>query len=215
GEISLNGTAETWVTPDQTGIDIRLQELHPDLSSAISALNKQVARLQDELAKAGIDKSSIKTSVLNTSKQREYDGNKKKYIDKGYLAQQQLQVEFLASSRKLESVLNRFNRIDFDFNFSVYFKLSDALRQNINDQLLVDAVKNAKHRAKIATEAMGVKLGAIKKLIVDKDINPQVSNYGYMKSAALNDAESNYVPPVEAKEQSLSHRVQVIFFLEQ
>lgn len=215
GELSLTGTAEKQVSPDLTGININLQELHPDLSSAISALNKKVARLQEELAKAGIDKSSIKTSALNTNKQREYDGNKKKYIDKGYLAQQQLQVEFPVSSRKLEGVLNRFNRIDFDFNFSVYFKISDALHESISDQLLAEAVKNAKHRAKIAAEAMGIKLGAVKSLVLDNNNFAQPINYGLMKSAALEDAEASYVPSVEAKSQQLSHNVQVIFYLEQ
>jgi hypothetical protein len=164
--ISVAGIATTSVQPNMALIDVSLWS-----KSSSAKLAQSNSAMQNELLKKSLDafkikKEDVKTSSYNLNPEYEYDQKTKKNIIIGYSAVQSLRIilrkidqtgDFVDSlssdSKSLASGIS-INSLHFDLD-----KKNEA-----DNALLEDAVKDAENKAHVLAKAARVKLGGIYRL---------------------------------------------------
>ena len=174
--IRITGRGQIRVTPDKTRIMIALNDVCEEYAQALEKASKERATLQEVLRGFGFADSDLKT--LNFNVDPEYEGYQEdgiwKQKFKGYRYYHQLKLEFASDNDKLGKVLYAMAASGLTPEFSIGFFASDP--EAVRNELLADAVADAKAKAEALTAAAGVTLGAIQSIDYAKaDLNLTVN----------------------------------------
>ena len=174
--IRITGRGQIRVTPDKTRIMIALNDVCEEYAQALEKASKERATLQEVLRGFGFADSDLKT--LNFNVDPEYEGYQEdgiwKQKFKGYRYYHQLKLEFASDNDKLGKVLYAMAASGLTPEFSIGFFASDP--EAVRNELLADAVADAKAKAEALTAAAGVTLGAIQSIDYAKaDLNLAVN----------------------------------------
>ncbi len=157
--IVVKGTGTISQSPDVFGISFDVQGHMMEYADSLISLNKQVEELRQAIEEAGLDRKALKTTSFRIVRDRVYNKKTEEYDFNGYIATHDLKMEFPRDMEKSNRLLQAIVKRVSSANFSIYFTVSDP--QALKDKLVQEAVKNAKRKAKLMTEAAGVKLGKI------------------------------------------------------
>ena len=206
--ITVSGEGEATATPDLIIISIGVRSEAKTAAEALRANSRDVSAAIATLKENSVASKDIQTSGLSINPQYNYNRNSSapRQIT-GYVAANTLTVRL----RDLESagaiidatVQSGANNLGgVSFTFAEPKPLYDKARQN--------AVKDAIARAKLLTNAAGVKLGPIVTI-----------NDGYIQAPSRNQvnlvsarAESDVAVPLEAGESSVRANINIIFEIE-
>ncbi|MBR5641137.1 MAG: SIMPL domain-containing protein [Firmicutes bacterium] len=174
--IRITGRGQIRVTPDKTRIMIALNDVCEEYAQALEKASKERATLQEVLRGFGFADSDLKT--LNFNIDPEYEGYQEdgiwKQKFKGYRYYHQLKLEFPSDNDKLGKVLYAMAASGLTPEFSIGFFASDP--EAVRNELLADAVADAKAKAEALTAAAGVSLGKIQSIDYAKaDLNLAVN----------------------------------------
>jgi hypothetical protein len=174
--IRITGRGQIRVTPDKTRIMIALNDVCEEYAQALEKASKERATLQEVLRGFGFADSDLKT--LNFNVDPEYEGYQEdgiwKQKFKGYRYYHQLKLEFPSDNDKLGKVLYAMAASGLTPEFSIGFFASDP--EAVRNELLADAVADAKAKAEALTAAAGVSLGEIQSIDYAKaDLNLAVN----------------------------------------
>lgn len=174
--IRITGRGQIRVTPDKTRIMIALNDVCEEYAQALEKASKERATLQEVLRGFGFADSDLKT--LNFNVDPEYEGYQEdgiwKQKFKGYRYYHQLKLEFASDNDKLGKVLYAMAASGLTPEFSIGFFASDP--EAVRNELLADAVADAKAKAEALTAAAGVTLGEIQSIDYAKaDLNLAVN----------------------------------------
>lgn len=148
--IQVTGHARIVVRPDIGILNIGVSEIKPTMKNSVDALAELTNGYTEKLEELGFKKEDIKTTSFSVSKNRVYRNND--YIDSGYVASQNVRLEFEYKEDILGKILDQFSESDLELNFSFSFKLSEELKQKVQQEIIADAVKDGQAKAKtIAT----------------------------------------------------------------
>ena len=161
--IQVNGTSELKVTPDTAILNLQVREIEETMSEALKSLDKKTTYYIDLLKRLGYEEDEIKTTQFSVTKHRVYKKNQ--YVDSGYVASQQIKLEFAQNRDNLTSMLSAFARSPEEVNFSFSFKLSDELKDETRAEAMQAAVIDAKKKAVLLTGTAGVELQAVKRIV--------------------------------------------------
>lgn len=151
--IQVRGVAESEVTPDVAYISISLIEYYKDNNNrnkvSIDVLEKQ---LYDAAMKAGVPKEDF---TINNIYSIQAQTNKKKK-DPGFLASKQYRIKV----SNLNAVNDLFEAVDDKgIQSSRIESFEYSKKDELEKELKIKAVINAKEKATYMTEALGEKLG--------------------------------------------------------
>ena len=159
--ITVTGAGTATAKPDQVRIDGTISGHRTDYASAVEASASSVAELRKIIGDAGFDMDLLKTTGFSVSasyKQVERDGARVTAFD-GFSYSHDVRITVDAGEdglgRLLEAMLGCANAPEFRVSYTVSDPTEPMARAR------VEAVKDARHRAKDLAEAAGVRLGSL------------------------------------------------------
>ena len=177
--INVNGMAQGEYEPDQMVISLTIErenETSPDLA------RKRVAEIVDRvissLEKIGVEEDDIQTT--NYDLHPEYDWTRNGKVFRGYSVTYRMKVilrDFDKAGRVLDTCIKSGAFVD-----GVYFEISKERREEIRNQLLAEAARDAKEKAEIIVSALDGKLGNL--------ISINYNNYQYTYKRCVYNGEN-------------------------
>ncbi|MEX0656455.1 MAG: SIMPL domain-containing protein [Nitrosopumilaceae archaeon] len=212
--ISVTGTATTSVEPDLLRVQFGVETQEKTAKAALEANSSQMTAIVEAIKKIGITEDDLSTSSLNIYPV--YDSYQDKLTGRytqeliGYRVSNILMVETsqlsLAADIIDSAVAAGANRVD-----SVYFTLSPEKQLEVNDDLISQAVLNAKSKAEKALAPLDHKIIGVKAVSLSEfGMPPPIPYYdaSYNEGAALKAST-----PVFSSDQEVSTTANVIFVI--
>lgn len=206
--IQVTGEAEREVTPDILYISISLKEYFRDNNNrhkiSIDVLEKQ---LHDAAMRAGIAEEDF---MINNISSYNYDWNKKKN-DPGFLAAKQYRIKVT----NLNAVNSLFAAVDAKgVQYSNIDGYDYSGKKELEKELKIQAIKDARERAAYMADALGDELGKALSVNESGHVNYPQPVYKQYRAVAMADAavmESGL--DIDFKKVKFSYSVGVVFEL--
>ena len=154
--IKVLGNSRTMVKPDIGVLIIQVTNKSMNFSETLTGLNEKTKDVTKQILSVGFKENDIKTTDFQIHENRIYRNDS--YIDSGYVATQNVKVEFKYSKEIITKILTTFSKSKTDFNLNFDFKLSDDLKEKSQQELIRLAIKDAKTKARTIADASDVKL---------------------------------------------------------
>ena len=162
--IRVTGKGQIKVKPDMTRITMSLEGTYPDYGEALRRSSQDTEHLKDLLSAFGFERSDLKT--LDFSVDTEYESYKDKGTYKqrfvGYKFHHLMKVEFFSDNERLGKVLYALANCPVKPEFRLSYTVSDP--EAAKNELLGKAIKDAKEKAGVLTQAAGVELKDIQSI---------------------------------------------------
>lgn len=208
--IQVAGEAEREVTPDILYISISLIEYFKDSNNrnkvTIDVLERQ---LYDAAMAAGIAEEDF---MINNISSYNYDWNKKKN-DPGFLAAKQYRIKVT----NLNAVNSLFAAVDAKgVQYSNIDGYDYSGKKELEKQLKIQAIRDARDRAEYMAEALGDQLGKALSVNESGHVNYPQPVYKQYRSAVAMSAESAMMDnslDIDFKKVKFSYSVGVVFEL--
>lgn len=206
--IQVSGEAEREVTPDIIYLSISLKEYFRDNNNrrkvSIDDLEKQ---LYQAAMQAGIDPEDF---MINNISSYHYDWNKKKN-DPGFLAAKQYRIKVT----NLNAVNSLFAAVDpKGIQYSNVDSYDYSGKKELEKELKIQAIKDAKERAVYLAEAVGDQVGKALSITESGHVNyPQPIYPQYRSAVAMESASMDQGLEIDFKKVKYSYTVGVIFEL--
>jgi len=155
-QLEVTGTAQLSMPPDTGILNINLSQIEMQFGKAISSLERKKRDIREQIQKMGFEEDAIFTDNFQVRKNTIYRNNRQ--IDSGFVATEQLHLEFKNTKLNLSKILTQFSESASEFNLNFSFKLSDSLRASVQDQLIQLATEDAFKKAKLISTASGTTL---------------------------------------------------------
>lgn len=147
------------VAPDIGVLRIGVEAVATDMSEAVASLSRKSRAYSEFLGGLDLGLDDIQTTSFAVRENRVYlDGE---HVDSGYVASQQVTVEFAYSPRRLASMLSSIGEAPGDADLSFGFELSEARKDSVQAAILVQAYQSAQSRAESLAAAAGVRLAGL------------------------------------------------------
>ena len=204
-KINVLGNAQLEFSPDEAEIRFSVVTEANDLKNAQSKNAEIANRVIDNLKINGLSSKQIETMNFNAEKIREWE--KERYVDKGYRVRNTIKVttKDIENVGKLIDVAVNAGANDVE---GLLFQLSKEAKQKATEQLLAKASEDARTKAELLTNALGVRLG---KAVTISESNYQVSPRYYdtyaMKASMMESAPT----PIQPKNVDTSASINVVF----
>lgn len=156
--IDVTGKCSLSVNPDIIYFYVDIETIDESLSGTKKKNDRIFFDLVNSLVKSGVTKENIRLNRIQYNKHQVYEGGK--YVHKGYIAKQNLQVEL----RKLDL----FEKIlldliqNSDIKFQTEFDTTKAASKK--QEALVDALQKAKEKAERMAAVYGMTVGGVLKI---------------------------------------------------
>lgn len=160
--VQVVGNSRLSVKPDVGVLIIGISNKSLNVSQATTGLNDKTKNISRQLTGIGFKESDIKTTDFQVRENKIY--RREEYVDSGYVATQNVRVEFKYDKETIVKILNAFSKSKTDFTLNIDFKLSDQLRSSVQNELLKLAIQDSREKSKLISETSGVKLKKIKEI---------------------------------------------------
>lgn len=152
--ILVEGMSERKITPDEAIFSIRLEEKSMRVNDAVNTLNLKTTSLSDALRKAKIQNYTLIADNYAVDIHRVYRNGYSK--DSGYTASQNLRIVTASKNEDLQKIVESIQNSG-DMSFNLVFQISQKTKKSIEDELLVEALRDAKSKAELIAQTLGIK----------------------------------------------------------
>ncbi|MDP3916992.1 MAG: SIMPL domain-containing protein [Nanoarchaeota archaeon] len=173
--LSVSGNGKAVASPDQIEINFAVETQSINAEEASDNNAKLVNDVEEALKKAGIKSKDIETSSFNLYPQYDYsDIGRQRLI--GYTASHMLHItssNIEKSGNYVDAAISAgANRVD-----GISFTLSDNAQKEFYKMALDDAVNDARIKADILADALGVKIKGVKSVSTESNSYPVFMAY--------------------------------------
>ena len=213
--IRVTGKGQIKVRPDMTRITMSLEGLYKDYNETLRLSSQDTETMKDILSGFGFERSDLKT--LNFSVDTEYesykdrDGSYKQRFT-GYRYRHMLKVEFDSDNERLGKILYALanGKVRPEFRISYTVKDPEATKNT----LLGKAVKDAREKASVLTEAAGIGLKDIQSIDyswgeIDFEYRPM--DGGILAERCMAEPTAAYSLDIEPDDIEVSDTVTVVW----
>jgi len=187
-QLNISGSASTEVTPDITIINISINALHKDYAKSVELLQDKADEIKKFLKKKKVSEDYISSENFDINKSYAYENRKQVFM--GYESTLRIRLEFKNNNELANRIINAIGESNAEADISVNFKLSQELKDKVNDQLIQAAIMDAKKKANIIAQTTEQELGQIIK--INYGVQDNVSVLPQMERTFLSmDAKSN------------------------
>ena len=160
--IRVTGKGQVHVKPDTIKLRITTEGTYYEYEDTIRISTDQTRILKETLAGAGLDPADLKTTSfdIDTAYESYRDANddyKKRFI--GYKFCHRTYIKFANDNKILGKVLYAISKCPIDISFDINYTVSNP--EEAKNEMLRNAIADAKAKAKILAEAAEVELGQI------------------------------------------------------
>ncbi len=208
--LEVKGVGTYKAMPDIGVLTIEATIVSLKFADAVKALNSKTEQLIAQLQTVGFKKDEIKTTDFSVSKNMVWENNAS--VDKGYIAQQNISVEFPNTKEKIGTIITSFMNSENEIRFAFHFTLSSKKEVLVKNELLKLTVSDAQSRADIIVKASNQKLGKIKHIsygIAQEQIPFRKSNFSVAEMAMPSQRSSGF----DVKEMTFTDEVTIVWEL--
>lgn len=160
--IRVTGKGQVSVKPDTIKLRITTEGTYYEYEDTIRISADQTRILKETLAGAGLDPADLKTTSfdINTAYEsyKDKEGNyKSRFV--GYKFSHRTYIKFENDNKILGRVLYAISKCPIDISFDIDYTVSN--HEDAKNEMLKNAITDAKAKAKILAEAAEVELGQI------------------------------------------------------
>ena len=213
--IRVTGKGQIKVRPDMTRITMSLEGLYKDYNETLRLSSQDTETLKDILSGFGFERSDLKT--LNFSVDTEYesykdrDGSYKQRFT-GYRYRHMLKVEFDSDNERLGKILYALANGNVRPEFRISYTVKDP--EATKNTLLGKAVKDAKEKASVLSEAAGIGLKDIQSIDyswgeIDFEYRPM--DGGILAERCMAEPTAAYSLDIEPDDIEVSDTVTVVW----
>ncbi len=166
--MTVSAHGEIAADPDTGQIEIGVQTQERTAQQAIEANARKMTAVVDALSGLGIDERDIQTSRFSVAPVYERRDREEDLLV-GFQAENRVRV-IVRDIEKLGEIIDRTTRAGANRIHNINFLISD--RQDLEDQALRLAIKNARRQADVAADESGVRIVGIKKIDIVSDAAP-------------------------------------------
>lgn len=223
--ISVSGMAERKIVPNEAHLRVNLNSVDMKMAAAKAAHDVKLKKLLSITKEADIDERKVRTESSTIQPLYDYVNDPKTgqgtRVFKGYRVQTQLDVT-VADTAKLGDLMEQITNAGFEDGantewgdlLSLNYQIADPDKQR--DELLAEAIGNAKAKAARMADAAGTSLGRVYQINEGNapSFQPPVPMPMVMMAKAADmsaSREAAYAPP--AGEQNVQASVNVVFEL--
>ncbi len=157
--ITVSGTAERMVQPDLAYIELGVETRGDTAQSAVAQNAEIMSRVMQQLQAACIAKEDLATSAFSLSPQYRYPKDEAPVLT-GYLASNLLRITLRGEDLgRIGEVIDITTEAGVNKVQNIIFTVEKS--QELELELLAEAVKNGKKKAQIMAQAADVKLGKL------------------------------------------------------
>jgi uncharacterized protein YggE len=191
--IKVEGLAQVSAIPEIVNVRIPVESQALEYQACVSKLTSTYNQLEAAIEKAGYDKKSLKNSGLSVNERYTYNSQKRE--KDGYAGSMNIQIELEFSDQAMNDIIEILSSPEFDFGFSLSYKLSEEQQEELSNAALKNAVTDARMKASVMAEAIGKELGKV--ILMNYNVNsgsPMPIRYDSMmkaESGAVQDVSLN------------------------
>lgn len=209
GVLSVYGESTLNIQPDEVVASFHMESKDMDYGNVVNLLGEKSDQLAKVLKKLNYSDKDLKTIQFNVSKNYVYtNGNRK---DSGYVAIQILQLKFPYNSEALIEMVNAISTSSIDPQLSFTFHLSEAKLVQVKENLISMAVKDARRKADIITDASATEIKGIREIKYGNLTGPESPMYRMMEATA--DEESTY-GGFNVQELTFTESIEITYFIQ-
>lgn len=160
--IVITGTSSLSVKTDYVRIQFDIDKRNLSYEKTLLILTEQINKILEVVQRNGFSKGDLKTSNFNIEKDSKYDKKKESYYFVGYRAKETLILSFPIDNKKINCILSDICTEIKDVEFNISFYCHNP--NKYENELIKTAVEDAKEKAVLITEAIGVKLKEIERI---------------------------------------------------
>ena len=210
--ISVTGSATSSSSPDTLVVILGVESEAKTANESLSKNSKSLNSVISSLSNSGISKDSIQTSNFTIYPLYEWSDVKDEQILIGYRVSNilSIQTDKIDSAGDIidSAVSSGANRVD-----NVSFQLSDDKLQKISDDLIADAINDAKQKAEKALVPLKQKIVRVKSVVLHDNMTPYYESP--MRASFDGFAESMKSAPILSGDEEIRTNVSVVFYISQ
>ena len=215
--IRVTGKGQIKVKPDMTRITMTLTGLYKEYAETLRHSTEDTEVLKNVIAGFGFERADLKALTFDVDTEyesyREKDGTYKQRF-KGYRYNHMMKVEFPSDNDLLGRLLYALAKCKVAPEFRISYTVKDP--EAAKNQLLGNAVSDAKDKAAVLTQAAGVTLKDIQSIDyswgeINFEYRPMNGEILAEKCMALPMAEERYDMNIEPDDINVSDTVTVIW----
>lgn len=153
-QITVSGSAEVKVVPDEIRISVGVETRDADLNTAKSQHDERMKSALGFLRKSGIPEKDIQTDYINIAPDYNYDSSRVKPVV--YIVRKSIEIK-LTSVTNLESTLTGLLNNGANYVHNVDFRTTQLRKHR--DEARAMAIHAAKEKAEALAKELGVKCG--------------------------------------------------------
>ena len=184
--VSVDGQGEVFTTPDRARVSMSVEVTKPELPAAQAEANRIVRELLAQLRPLGLKDEDIATAGLNIRAEYDYANNKRRFL--GYHVSRGIEV-VVRDLDKIGDVLLKATAAGINNVSDPQLESSKA--EGLQREALAKAAANARAKAQVLADALGVKLGTIHTLRSSTEAPPPVPRGRVMAFAAAPAADAS------------------------
>jgi len=210
----VTGSATTQTKPDKVTVSLGVETTNAKAKTALATNSELMNKIINALKIAGVSENETSTSSFTITPNRDYTIDKDQGKLIGFTVSNSIQIDSYNVNDSSEwidiSVASGANNVN-----NIYFSVSDKKLEGIKNELLKEAIGNAREKADIAASALGLEITGIKTVNIDQAATPFFA--GPLQYAAESSKIDSALPstPIMAGEQDISMTVSIIFLLGQ
>lgn len=212
--ITVSGQSERSIAPDEAHLTINFGALDKKLENAKTAHDKKLQEVLSITKAAGIAEAQVKTLSFTTQPQYTWQTNKQ--VFRGYRVQSTFDVTVRETS-KLGELMDKLSSAGLEAGdgqewgslLSLSYHISNP--EKIRNEMLADAIRNARAKAENMASAAGGKVGDVVQINESAAPNFIFQPQPMLAMAAMEDKAAAPAPP--AGEQKVTATVTVVFEL--
>jgi len=207
----VTGSATTQTKPDKVTVLLGVETTNAKAKTALTTNSELMNKIINALKIAGVSENETSTSSFTITPNRDYTIDKDQGKLVGFTVSNSIQIDSYNVNDSSEwidiSVASGANNVN-----NIYFSVSDKKLEGIKNELLKEAIDNAREKADIAASALGLKITGIKTVNIDQATPFFTRPLQYAAESSKIDAVLP-ATPIIAGEQEISMTVSIIFLL--
>lgn len=160
--IRVTGKGNLSVKPDTVRLVMTMEGMKEEYDATLEESTHMTEYLKQMFSDLGFDREDIKTLSFNVSAEYEsYQAKDKSWKRRfeGYKYVHRMKIEFLADNKRLGKVLYQLGHSPVRPEFRIEYTVAEP--ETCKNELLANAVTDAKAKADVLSKASGVSLGEI------------------------------------------------------
>jgi len=204
--ISVTGTGEASGSPDVAFVEMGVDARSEEIEDAVEQANTAVADITAALVDLGVDEEDIQTSNFNVFQDERFD-DEGQVSQRIFRVQNTLRVRVTAIDMVGEvldaGLSNGANQI-----YGLSFGIDDP--QSLQDEARIDAIRDARRKAEMIAEELGVELGDPIYVSDGNFVSPSPIPVR-LQGTAVDEAFAGGAPPISEGQLQVTSSVSVIF----